>query len=236
MGAFAEAVVVHHSQVVPIPGDVPLDRACLLACGVITGVGAVVNTARVGPGESVVVLGAGGVGLNAVQGARLAGASPIVAVDPLPLKRAAAPAFGATHVLDPDREDVRARVRELTAGRGADHVLVTVGSPAAAQGAVGLVRRGGTVTLVGMPATGATAAVVIGDFAYHNLRLLGSNVGSTRPAVDIPRLAGLYQAGRLRLDELVTARYPLARINEALESMERGEALRHVLLPGGAPG
>ncbi len=229
-GAFAEAVVVDQSQVVAIPPSVPLDRACLLACGVITGVGAVFNTAQLPPGSSAVVIGAGGVGLNTVQGARLAGAHPVMAVDILDHKLGAAREFGATHGLNAAREDVRATVRALTGGRGADYVFVTVGSPEAVAQGLRLARRGGTVVLVGMPNSRATAPLAIADFVWRGQRVLGSNVGSTRPSIDIPRLAELYCQGRLRLDELITARYPLEQINAAIEAMERGEALRNVIV------
>ena len=121
-------------------------------------------------------------------------------------------------------------MRELTGGRGADYVFVTVGSPAAVSQALTLVRRGGTVVLVGMPAAGATAPIPIGDFAGNGLRLLGSNMGSTRLGVDVPRLVARYREGRLKLDELITARYPLERINEAIVAMEGGEALRNVIV------
>ncbi len=229
-GAFAEAVVVDQSQVVKLPADVPLDRACLLACGVITGWGAVVNTARVEPGSSVVLIGAGGVGLNAVQGAALSGAYPILAVDIVDKKLAAARAFGATHTVNSKQQAVAGVVEALTAGRRADYVFVTVGSPAAVTQGLGLIRRGGTVILVGMPSAGATAPISIGDFVYDGQKVIGSNMGSTRLSVDVPRLVELYQHGRLKLDELITARYPLERINEAIESMERGEALRNVIV------
>jgi len=229
-GAFAEEVVVDQSQVVAIPADMPLDRACLLACGVITGLGAVTNTARVEAGSSVVVVGAGGVGLNAVQGAVLSGAHPIIAVDVLDAKLAAARQFGATHTLNPRQADLAAEVRALTHGRGADYAFITVGNAAAVGQALSYVRRGGAIVAVGMPAAGAAAAVPVGDFVYSGHRLLGSNVGSARPAVDIPRLVELYRSGRLKLDELITNRYPLERLNEALESMERGEALRNVII------
>lgn len=237
-GAFAEAVVVDQSQVVVLSPDVPLDRACLLACGVITGAGAVFNTAQVQPGSSAVVIGTGGVGLNTVQGARLAGAHPVIAVDILDHKLAAARDFGATHSLNSRQDDVRAGVRSLTGGRGADHVFITVGSPEAVSQGLRLARRGGTIVLVGMPNSRAQAPLAIADFVWRGQKMLGSNVGSTRPNIDIPRLADLYCHGRLKLDELITARYPLEQINLAIESMERGEALRNVivlapdLLPG----
>lgn len=229
-GAFAESVIVDQSQVVKVPADVPLDRACLLACGVITGWGAVVNTAQVEPGSRVVVIGTGGVGLNAVQGAALSGAYPIIAVDIVDKKLAAAREFGATHTINAGQQDVSTVVKELTGRRRADYVFVTVGSPAAVTQGMGLIRRGGTVVLVGMPKAGATAPIPVGDFVYNGQKVIGSNMGSSRLSVDVPRLAELYRHGRLKLDELITARYPLQRINEAIESMERGEALRNVIV------
>jgi S-(hydroxymethyl)glutathione dehydrogenase/alcohol dehydrogenase len=229
-GAFAEYAVVDQSQVIPIPPELPLDRACLLACGVITGVGAVLNTARVPAGSSVVVVGAGGVGLNVVQGARLAGAHPLIAVDVLEHKLAAAREFGATHALDARDPDLRGAVRALTAGRGADYVFVAAASAAAAAAALRLARRGGAIVLVGMPNSADTAPLDVADFVWRGQSVIGSNVGSTRPSLDVPRLAAWYLRGELRLDELITARYPLADINLALEALERGDALRGVLI------
>jgi Zn-dependent alcohol dehydrogenase len=234
VGGFAEAVVVDQSQLVRVPPDLGLDRACLLACGVITGVGAVLNTAQLVPGSSAVIIGAGGVGVNAIQGAALAGAAPIVAVDVLAPKLDVARRFGATHAVDGRQGDARGLVRELTDGRGADYVFVTVGDPAAVTQALGLVRRGGTVVLVGMPPAGAAAPIPVGDFAGNNLRLLGSNMGSTRLGLDVPRLVARYREGRLQLDALITARYPLERINEAITAMEGGAALRNVIVLNGA--
>ena len=227
--AFAEQVVVHHSQAVPIPSAMPLDRACLLACGVVTGYGAVVNTAGLGEGDSVVVIGAGGVGLNGIQGAALIGACPIVAIDLAPDRLAAATGFGATHTVDPAAEDARNVVHGLTDGRGADCALVAAGATAAVELALRLVRRGGTVVIAGMPASGASVALDGGGLAHDGIRILGSKLGSTRPAVDIPALAELYLEGRLRLGELVSSRSPLSAINEALGAAARGEALRAVI-------
>ncbi len=229
-GAFAEAVVVHASQVVAIAKSVPLDSASLLACGVITGLGAVVNTAKVPPGSTVVVVGTGGVGLNSVQGARIAGARRIVAVDPVAAKREAARAFGATHAIDPVKEDVREAVRQATDGRGADYVFITVGAKSAIEQGFGLMRRGGTLVIVGMPASGTMASFDPLDLADNSQRVLGSKMGSARIAVDVPRLVELYEQGRLKLDELITARYPLERINEAVAAVNRGEALRNVIV------
>jgi S-(hydroxymethyl)glutathione dehydrogenase/alcohol dehydrogenase len=230
VAGFAEAVVVDQSQLVPIQDDVGLDRACLLACGVITGVGAVLNTAALTAGSSAVVIGVGGVGVNAIQGAHLAGAGPIVAIDIVPGKLQVARRFGATHAIDGRQDNVAGLVRELTAGRGADYVFVTVGSPAAVGQALSLTRRGGTVVLVGMPAAGATAPIPVGDVADNGLRILGSSMGSTRLGVDVPRLIAHYREGRLKLDELITARYPLEHINAAIEAMEGGATLRNVVV------
>ncbi|MBI4277079.1 MAG: Zn-dependent alcohol dehydrogenase [Armatimonadetes bacterium] len=228
--AFAECVIVHESQVVPVPADLPLDRAALLACGVITGVGAVINTAKVEPSQSVVVIGTGGVGLNAVQGAALSGASPIIAVDVAEARLGAARAFGATHALNARREDLAAAVKDLTWGRGADYAFVTVGNPAAVEQSLRLVRTEGTVVIVGMPAATATAALPVRRLAVLGQRIVGSMMGSTRLRIDVPRLLALYRQGRLKLDEMISARYPLERINEAIEATERGEGLRNMIV------
>ena len=229
-GAFAERIVVHESQVVPIPAELPFDCASLLACGVITGFGAVANTARVDAGASVVVIGTGGVGLNSVQAAALAGAQPIVAVDLDDSKLQAARVFGATHTLNPKDEDVRTTVLALTEGRGADYVFVTVGAASAMESGMQLVRRGGDLVVVGMTASGVTAAYDPAELAHDGRSILGSKLGSTLPAVDVPRLAELYAQGRLKLDELITGRYPLEQINEAVASTVSGAALRNVIV------
>lgn len=229
-GAFAEEVVVDRSQVAAIPDDVPLDSASLLSCGVITGLGAVVNTANVPQGASVVVIGTGGVGLNSVQGAAISGAYPVIAIDLDDAKIEAAKTFGATHGVNPKSNDVVGAVKQLTGDRGADFVFVTVGSTKAAEQAVGLLRKGGTMVMVGMPANGEMAEIEIGDVANNAQIILGSKMGSTRLAVDIPKLIALYKEGQLKLDELVSGRYPLDQINEAVASVKRGEALRNVII------
>jgi S-(hydroxymethyl)glutathione dehydrogenase / alcohol dehydrogenase len=229
-GAFAERVVVHASQAVAIDPAVPLECAALLACGVITGVGAVVHTARVRPGESVAVIGAGGVGLNAVQGARLAGAGSIVAVDVAESKLAAARELGATAtVLAPVDEPVAA-VRDLSGGRGVDYAFVTVGIGTAVEQAVAMLAPGGAAVLVGMPANGITARIEPGELAGAGRRLLGSKMGGARIRADVPWLVDLYRQGRLRLDELITGRYPLEAINEAITVARSGEARRNVIV------
>ncbi|MFN8446704.1 MAG: Zn-dependent alcohol dehydrogenase [Caldilineaceae bacterium] len=230
VGSFAEYVVVDQSQVVKVPDSLPLDQASLLACGVITGLGAVVNTAEVETGSSVVVIGTGGVGLNSIQGAVLSGASKIIAIDLLDQKLEAAKRFGATHIINGRNEDVLAKVLSLTENRGVDYAFVTVGSSRAIVQASNLVRKGGTTVIVGMPSN-ADANVPLNSHTLTTGRnVMGSNMGSTRPSVDIPHLVELYQQGRLKLDELITKRYTLDQINEAIESMERGEALRNVIV------
>jgi Zn-dependent alcohol dehydrogenase len=226
--ALAERVTVHASQAVPVPAEMPAAAAALLGCGVLTGVGAVVRTAGARVGSTVGVIGAGGVGLGAVQGAALAGASLVVAIDLVPAKLDLARALGATHAVDA-AEDVEAAVEELTGGRGLDHVVVTAGSARAIERAVPLAARGGTVVVVGM-APGSTVALDPDRIADLGLRILGSKVGSARPRVDVPRLAGLYLAGRLRLDELVSGRFPLERVNDAIAEAQGGQSLRSVVV------
>jgi Zn-dependent alcohol dehydrogenase len=230
-GAFAEYVVVDQSQAVAIPNEIPFDSACLLACGVITGLGAVVNTAKVAAGSSVVVIGTGGVGLNSIQGAALSGAQPVIAVDLAEDKLAAAKAFGATHTINPrEVNDVAGAVRALTQGRGADYVFATVGSKRAIEQGIGLMRRAGSLVIVGMPAVGVKTEFETVDLADAGQRILGSKMGSTLLQVDVPKLVELYRQGRLKLDELITGRYRLDEINEAFASVKRGEALRNVIL------
>jgi Zn-dependent alcohol dehydrogenase len=227
--AFAEYVVVDQSQLVRIPADFPLDRAALLACGVITGFGAVVNTARVPAGSSVAVVGCGGVGVNAVQGAAVAGAHPIIALDMLESKAKLARAFGATHVVTETGKAASAAVKELTGGQGVDFAFVTVGSIAAIEQAIRLIRRLGTVVVVGLPHRSATLNLSVVPLVLNGQRIVGSFMGSARLQTDVPHLAELYQQGRLKLDELITARYPLEQINTAIAAMELGTALRNVI-------
>ena len=232
-GAFAEEVVVHHSQVVPIPMEIPLDVASLLACGVITGVGAVRNTANVEPGRSVVVIGAGGVGTNSIQGARIRGASPIIAVDLLDEKLTSAKAFGATDTVNLATDNPIEKVLGLTGGRGADYVFVTVGSGQAITMANELCRRGGTIAIVGMPADGTLIGIEANTFASRSRIILGCTMGSTNLERDIPDLVTRYQNGELLLDELISGRYPFDQINEAIADTRAGGALRNVIVFGG---
>ena len=228
--AFAEYAVVDQTQVVAIPKAIPLECASLLACGVITGLGAVTNTAGVETGSRVAVVGCGGVGLNAIQGAVLSGASQIIAIDILDNKLAAAKAFGATHTLNARNGDVVNAVIELTEGRGVDYAFATVGSPRAIEQIIAMIHQCGTAVIVGMPANNEVMFAVNAHHITNGRTITGSPMGSTRLFVDVPRLVQLYQEGRLKLDELITKRYPLTEINEAITSMERGEALRNVIL------
>ena len=229
-GGFAEAVVVHSSQVVAIPDDLPFEAASVLACAVLTGFGAVVNTGDIAEGQSVVVIGTGGVGLNAVQAAAISGARPVIAVDIAPQKLQSARTFGATHGIDAREGSVESQVRELTGGRGADLVMVTAGAGTAVEQGLRMVRRAGTVVVVGMPGSGATSRLDVAQFAHDGQRILGSKMGSARPRVDIARLISLYRQGRLKLDELISGRFPLDRINEAITSSSRGEAIRNLIV------
>ena len=228
-GAFAERVVVDRSQIVKIPATMPLDSASLLSCGVITGVGAVVNTGKVRPGEVVVVIGAGGVGLNAIQGARIAGASRIVAVDMTEGKLAAAREFGATDgILATDPRPWK-RLHEI-AGRMADAVFVTVGAIPAFDVAPRYLAAHGRMVMVGMPHSGAMSSyepVIIAALAQG---MLGSVMGDTVLARDIRWMVDLYEQGRLKLDELISGRWKLEEINEAIADTRSGAARRNVIV------
>ena len=228
--AFAEAVVVDPSQVAVVPPWLDFDVAALLGCGVVTGFGAVVDRAEVPEGSSVLVVGTGGVGLNSVQGAALCGAAPIIATDLSPAKREAATQFGATHTVDAASGGAADEIRALTGGRGADYVFVTVGRGDAIEQGLACVRRGGTVVVVGMPPAGETFRVEAVDLAHNDVRILGSKMGSARLARSIPLLVELYEQGRLKLDELITGRYPLERINEAIAAAREGDSLRNVIV------
>jgi len=230
MGTFAEYVTVHYSQVTPIPNDMPMDSASLLACCFITGFGAVVNTAKVSPLESVVVIGLGGVGLSTLQGSRISGANPIIAVDIVDTKLALARSFGATHAINPAKEDAIEGVKSLTEGRGADYVFVAAGSSGACASGLQMTREGGTTVMVGVPPDNDTLNLSLTELVATSRKLIPSQMGSTIMNADIPRLVAYYQAGLIKLDELISGRYPLEQINEAIASTESGEALRNVII------
>lgn len=230
-GAFAEEVVVDQSQVVPMPDDLDPVVGCLLACGVITGVGAVINTSSCDETSTVVVVGAGGVGLNAIQGAAIVGAPVVIAVDLEDDKLDIARSFGATHAVNPVTGDVAMVIAEATGGRsGVTHVFVTVGSAAAIRSALGYIEPGGEVVLVGMPALGNEIEIDPVDVAAYGHRIIGSKMGTARIRRDIPRLIEWYREGRLKLDELVSGTYSLDDINEAIASVGRGDVIRNVVV------
>ena len=228
--AFAERAVVDRSQVQKIPSDVGMDAACLLSCGVITGFGAVTNTAGVKPGSDVVVVGAGGVGLNSIQGAAVAGAARVIAVDTVPEKLDGAREFGATDVVLATGDDAGLQVKRLTGGRGADTVLVTVGAAEAYRSAPRFLAPRGQLIAVGMPPSDVGAEWLPADFSYFGQGIRGSCLGDTVLSRDIPALVELYRQGRLMLDELVTGRYPLERINDAIDDTRSGKSRRNVIV------
>lgn len=228
-GAFAEKVVVDQSQLVKIPDDMPKDAAALISCGVITGVGAAINTANVRPGDDVVVIGAGGVGLNAIQGARIAGARRIVAVDMNPEKLEVAKEFGATHAITGEGKPF-AKVKEIFDGRGADVVLVTVGVKSVYDLAPRYLANGGNVVMVGLPHFGENPSYSPLIMANIGQSILGSKMGDVVIKKDIPWMVDLYQQGRLKLDELISGRWTLDQVNEAFEDTMTGNARRNVII------
>jgi S-(hydroxymethyl)glutathione dehydrogenase / alcohol dehydrogenase len=231
-GGFAEYVQVHESQTAVIPKDMPFDRAALLACGVTTGFLAVTNRARVEPMRSVVVIGTGGVGLNCVQGAAFAGAYPVIAIDLAEKKLEAAKLFGATHTINSRTQDATAVVKELTGGRGADYVFVSVGgAEIMREGFLMSAPRGMTVILGLPPLATPNISVSVYDIVMMSERVItGAFQGSINLRVDIPVMVDLYKAGRLKLDELISGRYPLEKINEAVASAQNGETLKNVIM------
>jgi Zn-dependent alcohol dehydrogenase len=229
---FGERTLVHQNGAVKIPADTPLDVACVIGCAVQTGVGAVINTARVEPGASVLVLGLGGIGVSVVQGARLAGAALILASDPVAERRAHAQAFGATHVLDPGRDDVVARTRELTGGIGVDYAFDAAGSPRLVHDCIRATRSGGTSVMIGLPSD--PRPLEISDpmaFLVGEKRLVASLLGSCNSQRDVPRLLALWRRGALDLEGMISQRRPLAAIEQGLDDLRAGRGIRTVLVP-----
>jgi len=228
LATFAEHMLVHRRALVRIRRDMPLDRAALLGCGVLTGTGAVFRTAGVRPGSSVAVVGCGGIGMAAVQAARIAGATLVIAVDTEPRKLAWATEFGATHTVDPADGDPVEQVHELT-GCGAEFTFEAIGSPRTVEQCLNMAARGGTATVIGMLAQGVRVEFDGAEMFLHGKRLQGSLMGSNVFRRDIPQLVDLYLDGRLRLDEMVSLRFDLDRINEGYEAMLAGEVVRAVV-------
>lgn len=229
VSTFASLSVMMEQAVVKIRSDMPLEKAALVGCGVITGVGAVLNAAQVRPGTSVAVFGTGGVGLNVIQGAALVGAEKIIAVDLLDNKLEYAREMGATHGVNASQADPVARIRELTGGQGVDYAFEVIGLPEAISQAVEVLRKRGVAVIVGVTRREATIPLETFPLVFQERTVMGSIYGSSRPRIDIPTLIDLYMAGKLKLDPLLTRTYPLEQINEAYEALERGETARSVL-------
>jgi Zn-dependent alcohol dehydrogenase len=232
LGTFAEATVVPATAAIPMPDGTPDDVAALIGCCVATGVGAVLKTADVRPGEAVAVWGLGGVGLSVVMGARLAGAGRIVAVDRNPDKVARALALGATDgvLAGDDPDEVLAAVRDATGG-GPDHAFEAIGLPATIEAAIAVLPPGGTATLVGLTAAGQRASFEVFPFVDGSRRILGSNYGAAVAAIDFPRYASQFLAGRLPIDRLIDGRIGLDGIEGAFDAMRRGEGVRSIVVP-----
>lgn len=229
LGTFAEYSVVPEASCVPIRRDVPLKAAALIGCAVATGVGAALYTSPVKAGESVVVIGCGGVGLNVLQGAALCGAEKIIALDTNPTKMTLARQFGATHTLISD-ENVVAQIKALTDGRGADHVFEAVGLPHLQEQGLAMVRPGGSLVLVGLAAMGTGTNLPGAVLTRQEKTVKGSYYGSVNPRRDFPLLLDLYMAGKLKLDELISREYRLPELNEAFAAMLTGEVARGIVI------
>lgn len=229
LGTFATHTVVHAAQAVPVPREVPPAQACLIACGVMTGVGAVFYTAGVRPGSTVAVFGAGAVGASVIQGARLAHAAKIIAVDLEPRKLAWARQFGATHTVNAREGDPVEQVRALTDGYGVNYAFECVGHPDVLQQVLACRDLAGVATLIGVPGTGSTLPLNLPDYFGRGGSLRVSWYGDCLPTRDFPMLADWYLKGELQLDELVTRRIALEGVQESFAAMERGETLRSVV-------
>lgn len=229
LATYAEKMLVHENAVVKIPDDVPLDRAALLGCGVLTGMGAALNTAQVKPGSTVAVLGCGGVGLSAIQGAYIAGARQVIAVDTFDSKLAMARAMGATHAVNATTEDAVAAVRGLTGGLGVDYAFEAVGLPVLVRQGLEMLGIGGMAVIVGVQPTGAVHEIP-NTALWGERSLKTCTMGSNRFRLDIPTYIDFYRQGRLHLDEMVSITRPLDDINEAFRAMKAGEVARNVLV------
>ena len=232
LGTFAHHTVVNEASCIKVDNDLPFDKVCLLGCGVVTGWGSAVYAAEVKPGDTVAVVGVGGIGANAIQGARLAGAKRIIAIDPVEFKREKAMEFGATHTF-PSMADAMMSVMEMTYGQMADRVIMT---PGVLHGemmteAMNLAGKGSTVVITAIsPMTSETANINLFNLAMWNKEIKGTIFGSLNPRADIPALLDMYRAGQLKLDELITKTYKLEDINEGYEAMRDGTNLRGVIV------
>jgi S-(hydroxymethyl)glutathione dehydrogenase/alcohol dehydrogenase len=228
LSSYAEQMLVHENAIVKITKDMPLDRAALIGCGVTTGVGAVFNTAKVPPGATVAVIGCGGVGLSAIQGAAIAGAGRIIAVDMLDSKLELARKMGATDAVNPKKGDPVQQVKELTGG-GVDFSFEAIGLKIAAEQAFGMLKNGGTATVIGMIPLGQKVELPGVDFLFEK-KIQGSSMGSNRFRTDMPKYVDMYLNGKLNLDDMVSKRIKLADVNDAFAALEKGEVARQDIM------
>jgi S-(hydroxymethyl)glutathione dehydrogenase/alcohol dehydrogenase len=229
LSSFAEQMLIHEHACVKIRKDMPLDRAALIGCGVMTGVGAVIHTSNVRPGETVAVIGCGGVGLAAINGAAIAGAGRIIAIDVVGSKLNLAKHFGATDVVNAKDGDPVKQVMELTMG-GVNHSFECIGLKATCEQSFKMLGRGGTANIIGMIPLGVNLELHGADFFLGEKRLQGSLMGSNRFPVDMPRLVDFYLSGKLKLDDMISRRLKLSQVNEAFDEMKRGEVARSVIV------
>ncbi len=228
LSAFAEMLLIHEHACTPINPEMPLDRAAVIGCAVTTGAGTIFNACKVTPGETVAVVGCGGVGLATINAAKIAGAGRIIAADPIPEKRALAMKLGATDVVDAAADGAAAQIVEMTKG-GVDHAIEAVGRPQSAALAVGSLRRGGTATILGMMPLNEKVGLSAMDLLASK-KLQGAIMGMNRFPVDMPRLVDFYMRGLLDLDSIIAERIPLSAINEGFERMKRGDSARSVIV------
>ena len=228
LSAFAEQMLIHENACVTIHPDMPLDRAAVIGCAVTTGAGTIFNACKVTPGETVLVVGCGGVGLATINAAKIAGAGRIIAADPIAEKRALAMKLGATDVIDTGTDNAAAQIIEMTRG-GVDHAIEAVGRPASAALAVASLKRGGTATILGMMPMNERVSLGAFDL-LGGKKLQGALMGANRFPVDIPRLVDFYMRGLLDLDTIVAERLPLGQINEGFDKLRKGDAARSVIV------
>ena len=229
LGTYAEKMLVHEHSLVKVDDDVPYDRLALIGCGATTGLGAAMNTARIEPGSTVAVVGCGGVGLNSIQGAALAGALRIIAIDTIESKLTLATQFGATEVLDASAGDVVQRVIDMTDG-GVDYSFEAIGLKETAEQCYEMLRAGGTATIIGMIPEGTKIEIDAGSFLRRERKIQGSSMGSNRFRTDMPRYIEFYKQGRLKLDELVSQHLKLDQLNQAFTDMKSGTVARSVII------
>jgi S-(hydroxymethyl)glutathione dehydrogenase / alcohol dehydrogenase len=229
LGTFAEAMTCDQSSIVKIDTSVTDDQLALIGCGVTTGVGAALNTAQVHPGATVAVIGCGGVGQAVIQGSRIAGASRIIAVDPVEMKRKTAEQAGATDFVDPNEGDPVAQVQQLTSGRGVDYAFEVIGLPETTLQAFNMIRKGGTAVMVGMTRAEATVTLSTFDLFFNEKTLKGCKYGSGQVRRDFQRFADLIETGRLDTGSMVSRTIKLDEVNEAFRAMEAGEVIRSVI-------